>query len=128
MENSILIDILGWIGVAAVLAAYFMVSSKRFEGDSVIYQLLNLVGAGLLIINSSFAENRRRRWQARRGYKKLVDSIDKINKENPNGNASLCVDCCQCLEKYPQNINIPVELEKTHTILGKREIISQYFD
>jgi hypothetical protein len=54
MDTNILIDILGWSGVAAVLAAYVMVSSKRFEGDSVAYQMLNLVGAGLLIINSSF--------------------------------------------------------------------------
>jgi predicted aldo/keto reductase-like oxidoreductase len=81
-----------------------------------------------ILNNYSFAEGRRRRWQARRGYKKLVDSVDKINEENPNGNASLCVDCGQCLEKCPQNINIPVELEKTHAILGKREDISQHFD
>jgi len=54
MDSNVLIDILGWIGVAAVLAAYVMVSTKRLEGDSVVYQVLNLVGAGLLIVNSSY--------------------------------------------------------------------------
>jgi predicted aldo/keto reductase-like oxidoreductase len=81
-----------------------------------------------ILNNYSFTDGWRRRWQAHRGYKKLVDSKELINKERPNGNASLCVDCGQCLEKCPQSINIPVELEKTHAILGKREGISQHFD
>jgi hypothetical protein len=35
-----------------VLSAYFLVSTKRLEGDSVFFQFLNLVGSALIIINS----------------------------------------------------------------------------
>ena len=49
-----LIDIAGWSGVVALLIAYGLVSTKRIEGDAVVYQLLNLVGAILLIVNSSY--------------------------------------------------------------------------
>ncbi|MFL5730769.1 MAG: hypothetical protein ACJ75J_14875 [Cytophagaceae bacterium] len=46
------IDILGWIGAIAVLAAYLLVSSNKIDGKSVTFQILNLAGAGLLIINT----------------------------------------------------------------------------
>ena len=49
-----LIDIAGWAGVVALLVAYGLVSTKRIEGDAVIYQLLNLAGAALLIVNSAY--------------------------------------------------------------------------
>ena len=54
MVNSILVDIVGWLGVATLLIAYVLVSTKRIEGDSAIYQVLNLVGAALLIVNSFY--------------------------------------------------------------------------
>lgn len=54
MNNSLLIDILGWTGVASLLIAYGLVSYKKLEGDSIAYQLLNLVGSALLILNSLF--------------------------------------------------------------------------
>jgi len=47
-------DILGWAGAGLLLAAYVLVSSKRLEGDSVAYQLLNLAGSALLIVNSAY--------------------------------------------------------------------------
>ena len=68
------------------------------------------------------------RWMTRRSYKKLAGSKEKLDRKNPNGNASMCVDCGKCVEKCPQGINIPVELAKTHAILGKREKIPQHFD
>ena len=49
-----LVDVAGWMGVVALLVAYGLVSTKRIEGDSVVYQMLNLVGAGLLIANSFY--------------------------------------------------------------------------
>ncbi len=67
------------------------------------------------------------RWRVRRSYRRLAGSKEEIDQENPNGNASLCIDCGVCLEKCPQEINIPVELEKVHAILGKRGRISQYY-
>jgi predicted aldo/keto reductase-like oxidoreductase len=80
-----------------------------------------------ILNNVSMESQRIMRWLARRGYGKLAGSKEKVDKENPNGNASLCVNCGQCLEKCPQQINIPVELEKTHAILGKRGRISDHY-
>jgi len=67
------------------------------------------------------------RWMVKRGYTRLADSKDKLDKENPNGSASLCVNCGKCVEKCLQQINIPEELVKTHAILGKRERISKHY-
>jgi len=64
----------------------------------------------------------------KRRYKKLVKSKKKLNKEHPNGNASFCTKCGECLEKCPQQINIPEELEKVDAILGKGKKISDYYD
>lgn len=80
-----------------------------------------------ILNNVSMEHNRLMRWRVRRGYKKLADSKEKLDKENPNGNASLCVTCGQCLEKCPQQINIPGELEKVHAILGKQERVSKHY-
>lgn len=54
MNMQLLIDILGWIGAVCLLLAYFLVSRKKLAGDSLNYQLLNLVGGGLLTINSLY--------------------------------------------------------------------------
>jgi hypothetical protein len=48
-----LIDITGWLGVALLLAAYVLVSTRKLEGDSVIYQVMNILG-GLLLVTNSF--------------------------------------------------------------------------
>jgi hypothetical protein len=54
MDTSLAIDIAGWVGVAALLVAYFMVSTQRMAGNSIPYQLLNAGGGGLLILNSYY--------------------------------------------------------------------------
>jgi predicted aldo/keto reductase-like oxidoreductase len=80
-----------------------------------------------ILNNVSLEQGWTRQFQIRRNYKKMAGSINRLDKENPNGNALLCVNCGECLEKCPQEINIPVELEKVHAILGKREPIKKYF-
>lgn len=80
-----------------------------------------------ILNNVSFGSGMRR-MMTRRSYRKLSGNPEKVNKENPNGNALICTECGVCVEKCPQEINIPVELEKVHAILGKREKISKYFD
>jgi predicted aldo/keto reductase-like oxidoreductase len=80
-----------------------------------------------ILNNVSMETNRMMRWMVRRGYGKLAGSKEKLDKENPNGNASLCVACGKCLEKCLQEINIPVELEKVHAILEKRGRISEHY-
>jgi hypothetical protein len=54
MEHNLLIDIIGWVGAVALLAAYGLVSARRLEGNSIRYQLLNLLGGGFLIVNSFY--------------------------------------------------------------------------
>jgi predicted aldo/keto reductase-like oxidoreductase len=80
-----------------------------------------------ILNNISLEQSRIRRFQVRRGYKKLTGLKEKLDKENPNGNGSLCVICGECLEKCPQKINIPLELETAHAILGKRDPILKYY-
>ncbi|MBI9044007.1 MAG: aldo/keto reductase [Anaerolineaceae bacterium] len=79
------------------------------------------------ILNNVSMQKGMVRWQIRRTYKELVSSKDKLDKENLNGNASVCVECGICIEKCPQKINIPEELKKVDAILGKREKISKHF-
>ena len=50
------VDILGWIGAIEVIVAYVLVSSSKMTGESVIYQLLNLTGAILLIIQTLYKQ------------------------------------------------------------------------
>ena len=49
-----LVDIIGWLGAASLLLAYGLVSTRRLAGDSPTYQLLNLMGGVLLIVNSFY--------------------------------------------------------------------------
>ena len=49
-----LVDVIGWLGAASLLAAYALVSTKKLEGNSIGYQLLNLAGGLFLVINSSY--------------------------------------------------------------------------
>ncbi len=80
------------------------------------------------ILNNLYLEQSRiRRFQVRRGYNKLAGTKENLDKENPNGNGSLCVICGECLDKCPQEINIPLELERAHSILGKRDSISKHY-
>jgi hypothetical protein len=48
------VDIAGWFGVVLLLAAYALVSAKRLEGDSILYQTMNILGGVLLITNSYY--------------------------------------------------------------------------
>ena len=46
-----LIDTAGWVGAAALLVAYGLVSSGRLHGRSTAFQMLNLTGAFGLLAN-----------------------------------------------------------------------------
>jgi hypothetical protein len=54
MNNHIWFDTIGWAGAAALLVAYAMVSSRKLEGNSTVYQLLNIVGSLFLAANTVF--------------------------------------------------------------------------
>lgn len=50
MDTSLLINILGWSGSVLYLLAYALVSTKKTDGDSLVYQGMNIVAGILLII------------------------------------------------------------------------------
>ena len=50
MQTSLLINILGWTGSIMYLFAYALVSMKKTEGDSVLYQGMNVVAGIFLVI------------------------------------------------------------------------------
>lgn len=48
------IDIFGWIGALLILMAYALISFKKVEGNSLVYQLLNIFGSIFLVINTYY--------------------------------------------------------------------------
>ncbi len=50
MDSKVLIDILGWTGSILYLLAYALVSAKKAEGDSILYQGMNIFAGILLVI------------------------------------------------------------------------------
>lgn len=52
--NETIIDVIGWLGAVLVLYAYFMVSTKKLEGDSLHFQAANISGALCLIVNTYY--------------------------------------------------------------------------
>jgi hypothetical protein len=53
---DLLITTLGWIGSVLVIGAYGLNSYQKINSSSLAFQLLNLIGAILLIINSVYKE------------------------------------------------------------------------
>lgn len=49
--TDIFIDLLGWAGAALVLTSYILLSSGRLQGQSAVYQWMNVGGAMGLLIN-----------------------------------------------------------------------------
>lgn len=80
-----------------------------------------------ILNNIALEKSKLRRWLSKRDYKKMANSPEKLDKAKSNGNASLCINCGICLEKCPQEINIPNELKNVHLILKKRKKISNIY-
>jgi hypothetical protein len=53
---KLLIETIGWIGSVLVIGAYAMNSYQKIKSDSLQFQLMNLIGGVLLIINSVYKE------------------------------------------------------------------------
>jgi hypothetical protein len=45
----------GWVGAGLVLAAYALISARRLDGTSPVFQLFNLVGSAGLAASSAAA-------------------------------------------------------------------------
>ena len=51
---ELLIDVIGWVGSVAVIAAYGLNSYQKIKSDSYLFLILNLVGGVFLIIYSYY--------------------------------------------------------------------------
>lgn len=51
---SLLINALGWVGAASLLLAYGLTSAGRLPSEGARFQLLNLLGAFALTVNSGY--------------------------------------------------------------------------
>lgn len=54
MTSSTYVDVLGWVGSAAVVAAYCLISLQKVQSNSKMYQRLNLVGSVGLAVNTAY--------------------------------------------------------------------------
>jgi hypothetical protein len=54
MSPTSYIDIVGWIGSAAVVSAYALISLDKVNSRSRVYQVLNLVGSLGLVVNTYY--------------------------------------------------------------------------
>ena len=50
MSINFFINILGWTGSILYLVAYALVSAKKTQGDSLLYQGINIIAGILLVI------------------------------------------------------------------------------
>jgi formate hydrogenlyase subunit 3/multisubunit Na+/H+ antiporter MnhD subunit len=48
------IEAIGWSGALLILAAYGLISGGKVEARSPLYQMMNIVGAAGLIVNSGW--------------------------------------------------------------------------
>lgn len=54
MTMDILMEVVGYVGGALILAGYFLLSAGKVTAKSVSYQAMNVVGAVGFIANSSW--------------------------------------------------------------------------
>jgi len=51
---KVLFDVLGWAGSLLIVTAYFLNSSHRISSKHLMYQLMNIAGSALLIVNTVY--------------------------------------------------------------------------
>jgi hypothetical protein len=50
----IVVNVVGWVGMALLISAYALVTTGRLLGPSLTFQVMNLVGGAALMINSAY--------------------------------------------------------------------------
>jgi hypothetical protein len=48
------IEVIGWAGAALILGAYALLSTGKLRSDSVVYHLMNILGAAGFVVNSGW--------------------------------------------------------------------------
>lgn len=51
---NVYIEIAGWLGSFCILLAYALISARKIKGNSFQYQMLNIIGSLLLIVNTIY--------------------------------------------------------------------------
>ena len=49
-----IVDILGWFGTCLLVLGYIMISAKKVHGQSISYQLFNLIGSIFFGVSSYY--------------------------------------------------------------------------
>ncbi len=52
--TKMVIDIIGWVAMLMILYAYYLICQGKVTAKTLSYQLLNLVGASLFVINLAY--------------------------------------------------------------------------
>ena len=52
--TTLLIEIIGWLAAAIILASYILLSLGRLEARGYVYQWMNVIGAGGFVLNSGY--------------------------------------------------------------------------
>jgi hypothetical protein len=52
--DEFVVNVLGWVGTVLYLVAYALISSRKVEGDSLLYQGMNIVAGFLLVANTFY--------------------------------------------------------------------------
>jgi hypothetical protein len=55
--NSFTVDVVGIVGVAMVLATYFLLQSERIDSKGFLYSFLNLLGALFIVFSLLYSWN-----------------------------------------------------------------------
>ena len=50
----VIVNVVGWIGMALLISAYGLVTAGRLRGPGLVFQMMNLVGGGSLMVNSAY--------------------------------------------------------------------------
>ena len=50
----VIVNVVGWIGMACLIGAYVLVTLGRITGPGLAFQAMNLVGGGFLMVNSAY--------------------------------------------------------------------------
>ena len=50
----IVINVVGWLGMALLVGAYVLVTAGKVQGTGLLFQLMNLAGGLFLMLNSAY--------------------------------------------------------------------------
>ena len=51
---SMMIDAMGWVAMAGLLGAYGLLTTGRLRATGLVYQVTNLLGGALLLVNTAY--------------------------------------------------------------------------